>query len=93
MQAGTCNRCQGLMVQCFTDSLLLEITETAQSPSWHCVNCGEWIHETIEANRRRNLHANSLSRVPKQPSAYRGWGQYATADGSRRSGLEFRRRS
>ncbi len=71
VQMDICGRCRGLMVPCFTDSLFLELTEAVQNPSWRCVNCGEWLDETIAANRRRIRHKNSPS--TKSTSPHRRW--------------------
>lgn len=93
MEMDICGRCQGLMVPCFTDSLFLEFTEAVRDPSWRCVNCGEWLDETIMSNRLRRQHANSISVTPAQPSTHRRWRRYASADGSRKLRSESRRRS
>lgn len=77
MQADSCTRCRGLMVPSFTDALALEIAEAAQSPSWRCVNCGEWLDETIMSNRLRTQHAKSIPGTPAQPSTHRRWRRYA----------------
>ena len=75
IQMDICGRCQGLMVPCFTDSLLLELTETVQNPSWRCVNCGEWIDNTIASNRMRTRHGGSISTefAPASASPRRRW--------------------
>lgn len=61
VQDGVCGRCQGLMVPSFTDSLFLEVAEAVQGPSWRCVNCGEWLDETILSNRLGRHRAESAS--------------------------------
>jgi hypothetical protein len=73
VQEGVCRRCQGLMVPCFTDSLFLEIAEGVRDPSWRCVNCGEWLDETIVSNRLRRHHAGSLSPESPPSSHRRRW--------------------
>ncbi len=71
MQVDICRRCRGLMVPCFTDSLFLEIAEATRSPSWHCVNCGEWLDETIATNRQRMHHAGSIATESASASRHR----------------------
>ncbi|MDH5740449.1 MAG: hypothetical protein OEY77_09000 [Nitrospira sp.] len=73
VQVGTCTRCRGLMVPCFTDALFLEIAESTQSPSWHCVNCGEWLDETILSNRQRMRYTGPRSSESASASSYRRW--------------------
>lgn len=72
VQTEVCRRCQGLMVPCFTDSLFLEIAEALQNPPWRCVNCGEWLDETIISNRLRTQPTESLS-IPSPLSRQRRW--------------------
>lgn len=73
MQADICKRCGGLMVPCFTNSLILEITESVRDPSWRCVNCGEWLDKTILSNRLRKLHAGSSSTEAAPAVRHRRW--------------------
>lgn len=67
MKMVVCGRCQGFMVPCFTNSLFLEITVAMSNPSWRCVNCGEWLDETIMSNRLRTTPAASFSRKSPSP--------------------------
>ena len=73
VQDGVCRRCQGLMVPSFTDSLFLEIAEGVRDPSWRCVNCGEWLDETIVSNRQRRRSADSISTESASASPHRRW--------------------
>jgi len=73
MEMDICGRCQGLMVPCFTDSLFLEFTEAVRDPSWRCVNCGEWIDNTIASNRQRTRHESSLPTKSASASPRRRW--------------------
>ena len=73
VQDGVCTRCQGLMVPSFTDSLLLEVAEAVQDPSWRCVNCGEWLDDTILTNRLRAGCAGPLSTESALRSHRRRW--------------------
>ncbi|QPD05276.1 MAG: hypothetical protein Nkreftii_003050 [Candidatus Nitrospira kreftii] len=73
VQMDTCGRCQGLMVPCYTDSLFLELTEAVRTPSWRCVNCGEWIDTTIASNRQRTRHESAPSTEPASASPNRRW--------------------
>ncbi len=80
VQAGVCGRCQGLMVPCFTNSLILETAEAVRDPSWRCVNCGEWLDETIVSNRLRRHYAGSITTGSSPPSPQRRWRRRASLD-------------
>ena len=73
VQESVCRRCQGLMVPSFTDSLFLEIAEGVRDPSWRCVNCGEWLDDTILSNRLLTGRAGSLSTESAPRSHRRRW--------------------
>ncbi len=73
VQDGVCGRCQGLMVPSFTDSLLLEVAEALQEPSWRCVNCGEWFDDTVLSNRLERHPAGSISTDSPPRSHRRRW--------------------
>ena len=78
VQMGLCRRCQGLMVPSFTESLFLEVTEAGQGPSWRCVNCGEWLDQTILSNRLQRPHTGSISTESEPQSHRRRWRRYAS---------------
>jgi hypothetical protein len=73
IQTDICYRCEGLMVPCFTNSLLLETAEAVRDPSWRCVNCGEWVDETIMSNRLRRPQTGSVSAASPPSSPQRRW--------------------
>lgn len=80
MQGGICNRCGGLMVPGFTDSLSLEVTESVRNPSWRCVNCGEWLDETIVSNRLRRQQSGFVSTESPPSSHRRRWRRQSSLD-------------
>jgi len=84
---GACRRCQGLMVPSFTDSLFLEVAEAVQGPSWRCVNCGEWLDDTILSNRLRVRRASSSSPKASLPLHERRWNAVPVFTQSRRFGI------
>lgn len=47
---GSCTRRQGLMVPSFPDAVVREATNCFPVWAWHCVNCGDWVDETIIKN-------------------------------------------
>lgn len=75
VQDGVCERCQGLMVPAFSDSLFLEVAEAVQGPSWRCVNCGEWLDDTIVSNRLQRHRTESVSTESPPRSHRRRWTQ------------------
>lgn len=72
-QQNTCSRCHGLMVPGFTDSLLVEITDNTDIPAWRCVNCGNWVDNTVAANRKIIKHALVTSQNAMLPISRRRW--------------------
>ncbi|WP_455378768.1 hypothetical protein [Petrachloros mirabilis] len=72
-EQNTCSRCHGLMVPSFTDSLLVEITDKTDVPAWRCVNCGNWVDDTVSANRKRKKGALVTSQEEILPIRRRRW--------------------
>lgn len=72
-EQNACTRCHGLMVPSFTDSLLVEITDKTDVPARRCVNCGNWVDETVFANRKNKKGALVTSQDEILPLRRRRW--------------------